>query len=229
MKNSVERHARLDILLVEDAQITAVALTRLLRRARPNWRIRPACTAREIKSACVQSIPNVVLIDIRADAASSAGRVVQKLPQSTPLIAICVRDTPGDIGRCAELCAVAFLPLRSSLGELLSLIDEHCTHYAVSKPPRVAAALMVRCSLGGTLAIGASQPGSLTPRERQIAAMLAAGHANAEIASSLGVSVSTVKNHVHSMLTRLGFRRRGQCAAWYLGRHFQDSQALPPS
>lgn len=55
---------------------------------------------------------------------------------------------------------------------------------------------------------------TLTPRQRQIAALIAQGHSNAEIARQLVLVPGTVANHVEQILTRLGFRNRTQVAAW---------------
>jgi DNA-binding NarL/FixJ family response regulator len=51
---------------------------------------------------------------------------------------------------------------------------------------------------------------SLTPRELEVLAMLAAGRSNAEIATDLFISEATVKTHVSSVLAKLGLRSRIQ-------------------
>ena len=53
----------------------------------------------------------------------------------------------------------------------------------------------------------------LTPTERRVLHAVNEGWSNKEIARELGVAVPTVKNHVHSLLTKLGVRRRGEAAA----------------
>lgn len=54
---------------------------------------------------------------------------------------------------------------------------------------------------------------ALSPRQQEVAEALAAGHSNKEIARALGISLATVKDHVHAVLSRLGLERRGQVAA----------------
>ena len=53
----------------------------------------------------------------------------------------------------------------------------------------------------------------LTPAERGVLRAVNAGWSNKEIARELGVAVPTVKHHVHSVLTKLGVRRRGEAGA----------------
>jgi two-component system, NarL family, nitrate/nitrite response regulator NarL len=55
----------------------------------------------------------------------------------------------------------------------------------------------------------------LTPTERRVLQSVNEGLSNKEIAQALGVAVPTVKHHVHSLLTKLGVRRRGEAAALY--------------
>lgn len=54
----------------------------------------------------------------------------------------------------------------------------------------------------------------LSRREREIAALLALGLANRQIADELIISVATVERHVANILMKLGFRSRAHVAAW---------------
>ncbi|MES0881353.1 LuxR C-terminal-related transcriptional regulator [Roseibium sp. SCP14] len=48
----------------------------------------------------------------------------------------------------------------------------------------------------------------LTPRQREVAELVIAGQSNRAIAEVLGISVATVKDHVHAILERLGLPSR---------------------
>lgn len=54
----------------------------------------------------------------------------------------------------------------------------------------------------------------LSPRERQIADLVADGLSNREIATTLVISERTAQNHVQHILGKLGFANRAQIAAW---------------
>jgi DNA-binding NarL/FixJ family response regulator len=49
---------------------------------------------------------------------------------------------------------------------------------------------------------------TLSPRELEVAVLVARGFVNKEIARELGVSLGTAKLHVHSVFLKLGIRRR---------------------
>ena len=78
----------------------------------------------------------------------------------------------------------------------------------------IAAALKRRVA---RLALGRSAPApgvsNLTRREEQVATSLRRGLTNKEIANSLHISVSTVKNHVHNVLEKLSCSTRLEAAA----------------
>ena len=53
---------------------------------------------------------------------------------------------------------------------------------------------------------------TLTPRERDVLALVGVGQSNAEIAESLHLGVTTVKTHVASVTDKLRLRNRVQAA-----------------
>lgn len=59
---------------------------------------------------------------------------------------------------------------------------------------------------------------SLTPSERRVLDLIGDGLSNREIGERLGVAEKTVKNHITSMLAKMGLQRRTQAAAWVAGQ-----------
>jgi LuxR family maltose regulon positive regulatory protein len=81
-------------------------------------------------------------------------------------------------------------------------------------PDRIAE-LLAACDAGPALfAIGADAlPEPLTPREREVLGLLAAGLTNHEIADELFISPETVKKHIASIFGKLGAHHRAEAAA----------------
>jgi DNA-binding CsgD family transcriptional regulator len=65
---------------------------------------------------------------------------------------------------------------------------------------------------------GTTATGGLSPRELEVAALVAQGLTNSAIAARLFVSRATVSSHVTHILTKLGFSSRTQIAAWIVAR-----------
>jgi predicted ATPase/DNA-binding CsgD family transcriptional regulator len=75
-------------------------------------------------------------------------------------------------------------------------------------------------------------PGSLTPRERQIVALITGGRSNKAIADELVISPATAARHVANIMGKLGFTSRAQIAAWAAGQQLdliQPPAARPPA
>jgi predicted ATPase/DNA-binding CsgD family transcriptional regulator len=56
--------------------------------------------------------------------------------------------------------------------------------------------------------------GALTPREREVVALIAEGRSNKDIARELFISPATAARHVANILGKLGYTSRSQVAAW---------------
>jgi two-component system, NarL family, response regulator LiaR len=76
--------------------------------------------------------------------------------------------------------------------------------------PTVAARLLR--TLAGDNAPAQAVPDTLTPRERQVLCLIAAGRSNKRIALELGVAEKTVKTHVGHVLAKLDVSDRTQAA-----------------
>jgi predicted ATPase/DNA-binding NarL/FixJ family response regulator len=59
----------------------------------------------------------------------------------------------------------------------------------------------------------------LTPRERQVAALVASGRTNRQIGRVLGISEKTAEVHMHHVMSKLDARSRAEVAAWAVTHH----------
>jgi predicted ATPase/DNA-binding CsgD family transcriptional regulator len=65
----------------------------------------------------------------------------------------------------------------------------------------------------------------LTEREREVAALIARGHSNGEIASELVVSKRTVEKHIANILSKLGMTSRAQIVRWAIEHGLMQTSA----
>jgi len=69
-------------------------------------------------------------------------------------------------------------------------------------------------TVAGSYQVASAPPSSLTPREHQIATLVASGRSNKAIAGELSISPTTAARHVANIMAKLGFNSRTQIAAW---------------
>jgi len=83
-----------------------------------------------------------------------------------------------------------------------------------------------------TIAGASTAAVKLTKREAEIARLVTEGLSNRDIAATLTLSTRTVETHVQNILTKSGFTRRAQIAAWYAGQtrggDVQPQEPHPP-
>jgi len=90
---------------------------------------------------------------------------------------------------------------------------EQATGRALSLEQAVAYAQTLPLKPATPLA-GRARPDDLTVREREVAALIAQGKTNGEIADELVVSKRTVESHIANILSKLGFTNRAQIVRW---------------
>jgi DNA-binding NarL/FixJ family response regulator len=158
--------------------------------------------------------PRVILLNMATRDSAMLLRQALKLSPSVRVIVLDLsEDDESEIVACAEAGVAGYHLRTESLGDLLVLIRKVAAGESLCSP-RVTAILLRRLS---ALASQRQHPADkelvLTAREAQILKMLELGLSNRDIAEQLCIAVHTVKNHVHSLLTKLGVSTRAQAAA----------------
>jgi predicted ATPase/DNA-binding CsgD family transcriptional regulator len=97
------------------------------------------------------------------------------------------------------------------------LQTEQAIAYALAEPDAERGAQHPLPSLT-PLRAAKEQFGGLTAREREVAALIAQGNSNREIAKFLVVSERTVGAHISNILSKLEFASRTQIATWAIGK-----------
>lgn len=208
------------LVIVSDVQVFREGLALALER-NPDLEVaqaasRPGEAARVIR----RRAPQVALIDQSMESPLVLMSSLSRDAPGVAQVAMGVRGDPQEILKCAEAGASGFVPRQASLKDLERAIrDAH--DGALRCTPEISHLLCCHVSRlkAGKQSRNDGRPKQkLTRRERQILELIERGQPNKTIARELGIELSTVKNHVHSLLAKLGVRRRGEAAALHRRR-----------
>jgi DNA-binding NarL/FixJ family response regulator len=157
--------------------------------------------------------PSVMLLNIATVGCPMLLRSALEIAPAVRVIVVGVsEDDETRIVECAEAGAASYHTREDSIEDLLILVAKVNAGEPVCSP-RVSATLIRRLSALASQRPAAPGELALTTRETEILRMLKLGLSNREIADELYIAVHTVKNHVHSLLTKLGVNSRAQAAA----------------
>ncbi|MFC0527812.1 response regulator [Phytohabitans kaempferiae] len=158
-------------------------------------------------------LPDVVLMDIRMprlDGVAATRAIVDaRLP--VRVLILTTFDLDEYVVGALRAGASGFLAKDVPAEDLVTAIRTVAAGEAVVAP-RILKRLLDRFaeSLPDPSATPPKALDSLTEREREVLVQVAKGLSNAEIASELSVSETTIKTHVGHVLTKLGLRDRVQ-------------------
>jgi NarL family two-component system response regulator LiaR len=157
---------------------------------------------------CAEMRPDVVLMDMvmpGMDGAAATREIRQQFPQ-VQVIALTSFKEEGLVTGALQAGAIGYLLKDVSAEELAQAI--RAAHLGRSTLSQEATQALVHATARPP------EPGQdLTPREREVLALMIKGDTNAQVAEKLGVSPSTIKSHVSSILSKLGVDSRTEAVA----------------
>lgn len=162
--------------------------------------------------------PQVALLDYRMsgmDGTEVAAAVLRDdLP--TRVLLLSAHDESAIVYRALQDGAAGFLPKESTRSELISAVLD-CAKGRDVVAPSLAA------GLAGEIRRRAEPDGpALSPREREVLALIAAGRSIPAMAKELFLAPSTVKTHVQRLYEKLGVSDRGAAVAEAMRRKILD-------
>lgn len=196
------------VLVVDDHEVFGTSLARTL-ADEPDLEVRGAVTTAPAALEAVEGGMDVVLSDFRladGDGVTLARAIIERWPHT----------------------AVVMLTASNDEAVLASALDAGCSGFVTKSEPLENVLAAVRGAAAGEAVITpallarllprlASRPKGrnpdLTPREREVLALIVKGGTNREIADTLFLSLDTVRNHVASILAKLGVHSKLQAAA----------------
>jgi DNA-binding NarL/FixJ family response regulator len=158
--------------------------------------------------------PDIVIMDINLPGMSGiecVGRLKGALPALQVLI-LTVYEDGDNVFRALKAGASGYLVKRDVTERLLTALQEVRSGGA---PMSCHIARQVVQFFHRSEA-GASEKGSLSPREREILDLLVSGLIHKEVADHLGIGIETVRTHVNHIYQKLHVRSRAEAVAKYL-------------
>lgn len=214
--NAGKPDLRIRVSIVEDNRGTRESLTELLTRA-PALRFVGAHPDGE---AALRQLPgeapDVVLMDInlpKMNGIECVARLKQYLPKTQVLMLTTYEE--GDlIFDSLRKGASGYLLKNVLPAELIQAIEQV---HAGGAPMSMQIARKV-VSHFQQIKMPQSDMEKLTKREQEILALLAKGYLYKEIADQLGISLSTVRAHLHTVYEKLHVQSRTEAVVKYLGQ-----------
>ncbi len=197
------------VCVVEDQTLVREGIRSLLALDPEITVVAEACDGEEALTAIPAARPDVVLLDMRMPKLSGL-EVVRRLSAAgslPPTIILTTFDDDENVLEGVRAGARGYLLKDVSLSELVDAIRTVASGGTAIRP--VVSERVVR----GVSAAGESfpildPPDPLTERELEVLRLMTGGYSNREIARALHVVEGTVKNHVSSILGKLGVRDR---------------------
>lgn len=215
-RGAVPSEGQVRVLVVDDHDLFRVGLAQALSAYADMNVVAQASTGKLAVRLAAEIRPDVILLDLRLpdlDGPAAARQIVENNPAARIVIFSAMGSEP-DIVDAVAAGACGYLLKDAPLEDVAAAIRAAAAGTAWLTP-RAAEALMAR--VRDEPARGSDpepRVDLLSPREVEVLGLVALGLDNNEIAAELSVSPRTAKNHVSSILSKLGLSNRVQAAIY---------------
>ena len=196
------------VLVADDHAVVRAGLGQLLGTTDDLELVGEAANGSEAVERTAELRPDVVLMDLSMPGVDGVA-ATEQIVAASPGVHVLVLTSFSDQARILDALqagAEGYLLKHSEPEVILNGIREIVRGGSPLDPKAARVLLTSRRSTG--------QSGNLTDREREVLAMVGAGHPNKTIARRLGISERTVKAHLTNVYQRLGVTDRTQAALW---------------
>jgi two-component system, NarL family, nitrate/nitrite response regulator NarL len=169
--------------------------------------------------------PDALLLDLLVPGSLNISRLIRDAMPGVRIIALGVAEVEQVVMECARAGVSGFAAPSASVTDVVEVVHAAVRGELICSP-RMSGMLLGHITSLAARPVARIDNESLTQRETEIAQLVSEGLSNKQIARSLGICGATVKNHVHSILSKLGMRRRVEIAAQSRHRRMEPSGSL---
>jgi NarL family two-component system response regulator LiaR len=216
------------VMIVDDHSMVRRGLATIL-KIRPDLElVGEANNGREALHQCEEVRPDVILMDLVMPEMSGAEatKLIRERYASVQVIALTSFQEKELVREALQAGAISYLLKNVSAEDLAAAIREaHAGRSTLA--PEAIQALIQADPPSPVHQQDAAEAFGLTPRERQVLALIVEGLNNPEIAERLVVSRSTAKAHVSNILSKLGVSNRAEAIALALQNNLTIGSESP--
>jgi two-component system nitrate/nitrite response regulator NarL len=197
------------IAIVSLVRLLGEAVAQSLRTRDPALDITLVREIDDLRQPAVGASPlDLVVVDTTQGLDLEAVRAFRRDHPALPLLALGLREKEAEVVAHGSAGFTGYVRREDGLERLHAML---CDTVAgrLSCSPEIAASMMRALFHNGPVTMP-EEGGQLTPREDEVARLVVQALSNKEVARELGLSESTIKHHVHSILGKLGLATRGQ-------------------
>ncbi len=200
------------MVIVDDHELARAGLKYVLDRQPDLELVGEAASGEDALTLCDRLRPDLVLMDVRMpgmDGLTTTRRIKERCAD-TCVIIMTMYENPEYLSEALKAGAAGYLLKDATHREVLSAVRQVLRGESPFNP-RVLGQLLRRIHAGA--APGSLAPGEpLTPREREVLALIVQGQTNKEIAAVLKITAGTAKSHVERIIRKLNVTDRTQAA-----------------
>ncbi len=210
------------VVVADDQEIVRTGLVMILGVQPGIEVVGEAADGREAVDLARRLRPDVCLFDIRMpelDGIEATRRLAgPAVEEPMAVVVITTFDLDEYVYAALRAGARGFL-LKNAGADMLSQAVHAAANGDALIAPSVTARLLATFAGAGPGTPPAQPVDALTDREEQILAAVARGRTNNEIAGEFYITLSTVKSHITSLMSKLGARNRVEIAMWAYETH----------
>ncbi|HEX9889215.1 MAG TPA: response regulator transcription factor [Nitriliruptorales bacterium] len=190
---------RIRVLIVDDHVMVAQGLSEVLGAEGDIEVVGQARSVQEAELGARRFEPDVIVMDYRlpdGDGAQATSRIRSQQPDIA-IVMVTASDHDTVLAAAIEAGCTGYVTKDRAAQEVVTAVRA-ASRGEVTVPAAMLAKLLPR------MRSPRSSVGALSPRELEVLGLLAQGLSNRAIADQLVVSISTVRNHVQNVITKLG-------------------------